>query len=308
MRLVVLGSGAGGGIPQWNSNAEACRRARAGDAGVPVRTQSSVAVSADGDDWFLLNASPDLRQQIIQTPVLHPRAGFRDSPIAGVVITNGDIDHVAGLLTLREGHAFTIRASQRVLDVLDSNSVFNVLKPGLVHRTSFALEAPFELTDAAGRGAGLIVTPFAVPGKVALYLENEAAGDDFGTVAEDTVGLEIADGRGARAFYVPACARMTDALRRRFANASLVLFDGTLWDDDELVRQGGMQKTGARMGHMSMSGPDGSIAAFEDLGVQRRVFIHINNTNPVLLPESLEREKVGEAGWELAADGMEIEL
>lgn len=308
MRLIVLGSGAGGGIPQWNSNAEACRRARAGHGGVPARTQSSVAVSADGGAWFLLNASPDLRQQINQTPALHPRAGFRDSPIAGAVITNGDIDHVAGLLTLREGHAFTLWTSRRVLDVIESNSVFNVLNPELVQRACFRLDEPFELTETDGRKTGLTVTPFAVPGKVALYLEDEAAGNHFGTVAEDTVGLEIEARDGARAFYVPACARLTNALRRRLTGASLVFFDGTLWDDDELVRQGGMRKTGARMGHMSMAGPDGSIAAFEDLDVQRRIFIHVNNTNPVLLPESSEREQLAAAGWELASDGMEIRL
>ena len=258
MRLVVLGSGAGGGIPQWNSNAEACRRARAGDAGVPVRTQSSVAVSADDRHWFLLNASPDLRQQIIQTPVLHPREGFRDSPVAGAVITNGDIDHLAGLLTLREGHAFTIWATRRVHDVIESNSVFNVLNADLVRRVRFRLEEPFALTGVDGAEAGLTVMPFAVPGKVALYLEDETAGADFGTVAEDTVGLEVVDGAGARAFYLPACARLTSELRGRLEGASLVLFDGTLWADDELVRQGGMPKTGARMGHMSMSGPEGS--------------------------------------------------
>ncbi len=307
MRIVVLGSGAGGGIPQWNSNAEACRRARAGDPGTPVRTQSSVAVSGDARHWFLLNASPDLRQQIIQTPLLHPREGFRDSPIAGAVITNGDIDHLAGLLTLREGHAFSIWGSRRVLDVIASNSVFNVLNAELVPRRAFELEQPVALTDVSGAETGLTVTPFAVPGKVALYLEDESAGDDFGTVAEDTIGLEITDGAGARALYVPACARMTHELRLRLSGASVVFFDGTLWADDELVRQGGMPKTGARMGHMNMSGPEGSMAVFSDLSVGRKIFIHINNTNPVLLPESPERRAVTDAGWEIAWDGMEIE-
>jgi pyrroloquinoline quinone biosynthesis protein B len=308
MHILVLGSGAGGGIPQWNSNALACRRARAGDPGCPPRSQSSVALSADGESWFLFNASPDLRQQIIDNPPLHPRTGFRHSPIAGAVVTNGDIDHVTGLLTMREGHAFTLWGTGRVMDVLSANSVFNVLNPEKVARRKIRLDEPFDLTLVDGTPTGLTVEAFAVPGKVALYLEDAAKGANFGTVEEDTVGLKISQPGGRSVFYMPACARMTPELAERLKGADLVFFDGTLWADDELVRQGGMPKSGARMGHMNMSGESGTLEAFQSIGVTRKIFIHINNSNPVLLPESPERAQVLAAGWDIAHDGMEIEL
>jgi pyrroloquinoline quinone biosynthesis protein B len=309
MRVLVLGSAAGGGFPQWNCNTAACNRARAGDLVAAARTQSSLAVSADGEAWFLLNASPDLRQQINDTPPLHPKRGLRHSPIAGVVLTNGDVDHVAGLLTLREGHAFALYATARVLRTLKENSIFNVLAADLVPRRTLTLETPTRLAHADGTDAGIEIEPFAVPGKVALYLEDSAAGENFGTVAEDTVGLKVtsaADGRSF--FYLPGCAAMTEALAARLDGAPLVFFDGTLWRDDEMIAAGVGTKTGRRMGHMSMSGPDGSIAAFADIRIGRKVFIHMNNTNPVLLADSAERAEAEAAGWDIAHDGMEIRL
>ncbi|MEQ9642803.1 MAG: pyrroloquinoline quinone biosynthesis protein PqqB [Alphaproteobacteria bacterium] len=309
MKLRVLGSAAGGGFPQWNANSEACRRAWAGDPSAPPQTQSSVAVSADGDNWFLLNASPDLRQQINDNPPLQPRRGKRDSAIQGVVLTNGDVDHVAGLLNLRESQRLTLYATRRILDVLAANPIFGVLNPDFVAREAVELDRPFALTNADGGDSGLRVTAFAVPGKVALYLEDAGAGDNFGTREEDTIGLFVAradDGRGF--FYVPGCAAMSPDLASRLRGAELVLFDGTLWRDDEMVAAGVGVKTGARMGHMSMSGPGGSIAAFEGLEVARRVFIHVNNSNPVLLADTEERAALEAAGWTLARDGMELDL
>jgi pyrroloquinoline quinone biosynthesis protein B len=303
----VLGAAAGGGFPQWNANSEACRRAWAGDPLAPAQTQSSVAVSADGDSWFLLNASPDLRQQINDNPPLHPRRGKRDSAIQGVVLTNGDVDHIAGLLNLRESQRLTIYATRRILDVLAANPIFGVLNPDFVGRHAVELDRPFAPADADGAAAGLTVEAFAVPGKVALYLEDAGAGDNFGTQAEDTIGLHVSDGRHGF-FYVPGCAEMTEALAGRLRGAELVFFDGTLWRDDEMVAAGVGVKTGRRMGHMSMSGPDGSIAAFAGLDVRQRVFIHVNNTNPVLLGDAPERRELEAAGWRLARDGMEIEL
>ena len=151
--------------------------------------------------------------------------------------------------------------------------------------------------------------PFAVPGKVALWLEDESRGPDFGSVEEDTIALEVRDAAGvARLYYVPACARMTDALAKRLAGAGLVLFDGTLWTDDEMIRSAVGVKTGRRMGHMSISGDDGTMAAFASLGVRRKVFIHINTTNPVLLDDSEERRAVTEQGWEVAYDGMVLDV
>jgi pyrroloquinoline quinone biosynthesis protein B len=300
MRLIVLGAAAGGGFPQWNSACPVGRRAWARDSAAPWRTQSSLALSADGERWTLLNASPDLRQQILATPALHPRQGPRHSPIMRVILTNGDVDHVAGLLSLREGQRFTLHATATVLAVLARNPIFNVLNPEFVRRERLELERPLELEG------GIAVVPFAVPGKVPLYLEGDAL--EIGAETEDVIGLELRDAGGGRGLLVPGCARLTSALAARLRGADLVLFDGTLWTDDEMSRSGTGTKTGARMGHMSLSGPDGTLAAFADLGVRRKVLIHINNTNPVLLDDSPERAAVAAAGWEVAYDGMEITL
>ena len=309
LRVLVLGSAAGGGFPQWNCNCEACRRARAGDKGAIARTQSSVAVSADDSHWFLLNASPDLRQQINDNPPLHPKRGLRHSPIAGVVLTNGDIDHVAGLLTLRESSPLAVYATARVHRVLRSNSVFGVLNPDLVRRREMEMGKPFELSTADGEGTGLMVEAFAVPGKVALYMEDPDAGPGFGSEPEDTVGLRVENREtGAYFVYAPGCSELSEDLAARLKGAPLVLFDGTLWHDAEMIEAGIGVKTGKRMGHISMSGPEGAMAAFQDLGVGRKVFIHINNSNPVLLEDSPERAAVTAAGWDVAFDGMEISL
>jgi len=301
---LVLGSAAGGGFPQWNSNAPACRRARnSGDAGATARSQTSLAVSGNGGDWFILNASSDLRLQIEATPALHPREGLRSSPIAGVVVTGGDVDTIAGLLHLRERHRFAVYAPPRVLAVIAAYPIFDVLAPGCVARVELRLEERMEL----GKSSGLAVVAFAVPGKVPLYLET--VGQDPGLGEEgDAVGLEIIDKATEKSFFfIPGCA-VTDRLRCRLAGSALVFFDGTLWRDDEMIRLGVGSKTGRRMGHMSISGEDGTIAAFRDLGVGRRVLIHINNSNPVLLADSPERRLAEAAGWEIAYDGMEVRL
>lgn len=303
MIIKVLGSAAGGGFPQLNCNCRNCADVRRGAPGLIPRTQSSIAVSGDGRRWALLNASPDLRQQIAATPELAPRpdAGPRSSPICDVVLTNGDVDHVAGLLSLREGLAFTLHATGRVLEALDANTIFNVLNREAVPRRALQLGA------SAGLAGGLAVEAYAVPGKVALYLEQ--AGPDLGTRVGDSIGLEVSDpATGAAFHYVPGCAAVDDALSRRLAGAALVLFDGTLYTDGEMIAQGLSDKTGMRMGHISMSGPKGSVAAFADLGVKRRVFVHINNSNPVLREGSPQRRQVEAAGWEVARDGMDIRL
>jgi pyrroloquinoline quinone biosynthesis protein B len=300
MRLVVLGAAAGGGFPQWNSACPVGRRAWQRDPAASWRTQCSVALSADGERWTLLNASPDLRQQILATPVLHPRRGPRHSPIAAVVLTNGDVDHVAGLLTLRENQSFALYATGATLAVLESNPIFNVLNPEFVRRAPLTLEQPVEL-----EGGGTIV-PFAVPGKVPLYLEGDAPA--IGAETENVVGLELGARAGESAFFIPGCAHVTPALAERLRGAPLVLFDGTLWTDDEMIRSETGAKTGTRMGHMSICGPEGTLAAFAPLDVRRKILIHINNTNPILLDDSAERKVVEAAGWEVAYDGMEIEL
>jgi pyrroloquinoline quinone biosynthesis protein B len=298
MRIIVLGSAAGGGYPQWNSACPVGQRAWQEDPAARWRTQCSLAVSADGERWVLLNASPDLRQQILSTPVLHPKQAPRHSPIAAVVLTNGDIDHVTGLLTLRESQPFDLYATSAILDVLAANPIFDALGSTYVSRHRMVLDEPVEV-------AGLSVLPFAVPGKVALYLERGEPA--IGGESEDTIGLEVRAG-DARFYFLSACARMTDALRARLEGAPLVFFDGTLWTDDEMVRSGTGTKTGARMGHISVSGPHGSLAAFAPLGVARKIYIHINNTNPMLLDDSPERAAALRAGWEVAYDGMEVRL
>lgn len=305
LRLIVLGSGAGGGVPQWNCGCIVCSAARGSDRALQ-RTQTSVAFSADDRHWFLINASPDLRQQINQTPRLHPARGrLRHSPIAGVILTNGEIDAIAGLLSLREGAPFTIHAHERVLATLDTNSLFNVLDRGRVRRSAIALETPFEPLLPDGSPSGIVVTPFAVPGKGAWYLEQHPRDDSPG----DTLGLEVRDLATSRTFFfIAACADVTPALKGRMDGAALVFFDGTLWQDDEMIAAGLGQKTGQRMGHIAMSGDRGAIAALADIEIGRRIFLHVNNSNPVLLPDSPERRVAEKAGWEIASDGMEITL
>lgn len=305
MRVVVLGAAAGGGVPQWNCNCEVCRAAR--DTRPELRaTQASIAVSADGEHWFLINASPDFRQQMIATPQLHPKSGqLRHSPIAGVILTNGEVDAVAGLLSLREGWPFTIYAHRRVLSILRSNSIFNVLDEKRVRREPIEFDVGFEPKLSDGSFSGLEVLPFAAPGKRAWYLEGESSGEDPG----DTLGLRISDKRsGEHLYFLAACAALTPELKQRLQGAPLIFFDGTLWRDDELISAGLGTKTGQRMGHMAMSGEDGAMAAFADLGIARKIFLHINNSNPVLLPGSAERQAAERAGWQIPSDGVEIAI
>jgi pyrroloquinoline quinone biosynthesis protein B len=313
LRAIVLGAAAGGGFPQWNSAGPGCQRARAGDPAAPPRTQASLAVSADGDGrrWVLLNASPDLPAQLRATPALHPRpegGAVRHSPIAAAVLTGAEVDTVAGLLSLRERHAFALYGSEQSLAVLAENPIFGALDPALVPRRPLPLGEAFTVRGAAGDDLGLRVEAFAVPGKVPLFLEEGGANPGRADEGE-TVGLRLSAGDGGEAlFFVPGCAAMTGDLRGRLRGAACVLFDGTLWRDDEMLRAGAGTKTGARMGHMSIDGPGGTLAAFADLGVRRRVLIHLNNTNPVLLADSPERAAVEAAGWEVAEDGMELRL
>ena len=309
MRILVLGSAAGGGFPQWNCRCANCERARKGDRAAYPRTQSSLAVTADGKGWFLLNASPDVRAQIAANPPLHPRSGRRDSPIAGVVLTNGDVDHVAGLLSLREGQPLAVYATARVHELLRANTIFNVLNHARAARREMKLDAPIDLAGPDGSPTGLRVSAYAAPGKIALYAEDPGAGPDLGTRPGDTVGLEIsAAATGARFHYLPGCAAMPPDLAARLKGTELAFFDGTLWRDDEMIAAGLGAKTGQRMGHMCASGDGGSLAAFAPLGVKRKIFVHINNSNPMILENSPERGAVEAAGWQVAYDGMSIEL
>jgi pyrroloquinoline quinone biosynthesis protein B len=308
LRVVVLGAAAGGGVPQWNCGCRVCRIARTEQPELRS-TQASLALSADGDHWFLINASPDLRQQLIATPQLHPKAGkLRHSPISGVILTNGEIDAVAGLLSMREGSPFTIYAHARVLAILKANSIFNVLNEKNVRREPIDVDKPFEPALPDGSPSGIEVLPFTVPGKGAWYLEGKAhpAGNDG---AGDTLGLRIGDKATGKYFYfLAACAAVTGDLRSRLAGAPLIFFDGTVWRDDELIAAGLGSKTGQGMGHIAMSGDNGAIEALASLEIGRKIFLHINNSNPALLHDSAEREIAERAGWQIPADGTEITL
>jgi pyrroloquinoline quinone biosynthesis protein B len=307
LRVVVLGAAAGGGVPQWNCGCPVCLEARS-DPGLRS-TQASIAISADGDHWFLINASPDLRQQLIATPQLQPAAGkLRHSPISGVILTNGEVDAVAGLLSMREGSSFTIYAHAKVLSILKANSIFDVLNEKNVRRQAIELDQAFEPALPDGASSGIEILPFAVAGKSAWYLEGKVhpGGDDG---AGDTLGLRIRDKATGKHFYfLAACADVTDDLKTRLASAPLVFFDGTVWRDDELILAGLGNKTGQGMGHISMSGDTGAIKTLAGLDIGRKVFLHINNSNPALLPASPERKMAERAGWQIPADGTEITL
>jgi pyrroloquinoline quinone biosynthesis protein B len=298
LTAIVLGSAAGGGFPQWNCRCPVCQLAWAGDRRVKPRTQASLAISANGEDWLLINASPDLPDQLRRTPALHPRGDTRGSPIKAVLLTGAEIDQVAGLLSLRERQPFALYAPDEALAVLETNSVFGVLAPDVVQRQKLPVG------QACTLPGGLQAELFAVPGKVPLYLEDE----DPETMSESagTVGVELA-ANGARLVYIPGAAAVTPAMRERMDDADVVFFDGTLYRDDEMIASKTGTKTGRRMGHMSIDGADGSLHALHDLRA-RRIYIHINNTNPILVDGSPERTHVLRSGWDIAEDGLEIAL
>ncbi|WP_341486011.1 pyrroloquinoline quinone biosynthesis protein PqqB [Thioclava sp. GXIMD4215] len=296
IKLRILGAAAGGGLPQWNCGCDNCNAAREGR--IAPQTQSSVAVSGNGRDWAVLNASPDIRTQLAATPELHP-TGLREMPLRSVLVTNGDIDHVAGLLVLRESQPFTLFATADIHGTLAANPVFDALRADCVTRTAVRLDQPFDLAP------DLSATLFAVPGKVPLYLEGAEV--ETGLLGEQTVGVELRAG-GRRAYYIPGCAHVPDWLATKLAGADLVMFDGTLWTDNEMIAAGLSQKTGQRMGHISISGPQGSMAQLARLNIAKKIFVHMNNSNPVLDPASPQTAIAQAQGWIIGRDGMEVSL
>lgn len=293
MKFVVLGASAGGGLPQWNCGCRNCTDARNGK--IPPSGQSSLAVSVDGENWSVLNASPDIRQQLQDNPAMHPRK-LRDTPIVSVLLTNGDIDHIAGLLSLRERTPFTLHATGDILNVLAQNRIFDAVSRDLVPREKVALNQPFMLQE------GLTARLFPVPGKVPLFMEGEDVQTDL--IGEQTVGVRL-ESDTRIVCYVPGCADVTEALLAEVADADHLFFDGTLWDDDEMIRTGTGVKTGRRMGHIPVSGPDGSMSKLANLKAGK-TYIHINNTNPMLQQDGDERRAVEAAGWTIARDGLEL--
>jgi pyrroloquinoline quinone biosynthesis protein B len=296
LTALVLGSAAGGGFPQWNCGCRLCAAARANDPRVRAATQASVAFTAGDGAWVVVGASPDLRQQVLANAQLWPREGSRDSPIAAVVLISADIDGLVGLLVLRERQRLDVLAPRPILDVLAANSLFAVLDPTLVRRIELTPEAPVDC-------AGLRLSLLPLPGKVALYQELPGAAEATPAVTY----AALVEHKGRRAVVAPACAAITETLHEHLRAVDLLFFDGTLFRDDEMMTAGVGAKTGRRMGHLPIDGPGGSLARLVDLKA-RRVFLHINNTNPILLADSPERRRVEAAGFEVAYDGMEIRL
>ena len=294
MRVRVLGSAAGGGFPQWNCRCETCEAARAGERARP-RTQSSLAIRGDDGPWFLVNASPDLREQLESLD--GKGAGVRETPIAGVLLTDAEIDHTAGLLLLREAAA--------PLRILGAAGVQRALTDGYPVLPMLQHYAGAEwLTLEPGRPqrldrSSLTVEPFATGGDAPRYLGPDAELEASGFAFTDS---------GGTVTYVPGLARLDDGVLARLAASDLVLVDGTFWHDDDLARQGISDRTARDMGHTPLAGPGGTLEALAGLERPRKVLVHINNTNPILLEDSAEREEVVRAGVEVAYDGLEVEL
>jgi pyrroloquinoline quinone biosynthesis protein B len=294
---LVLGSAAGGGVPQWNCCCRVCALAWRGDRRVKPRTQAGLALSVDGANWLLLNASIDLRQQILATPSLQPKGDGRHSPIAAVVLTNAEVDSSAGLLALRERQPFEIFGTQATLEAIGANRIFDAVDRAVAPRRTVRLGETFEPLP------GLRIELFAVPGKVPLWLEDgKVSLDDLG---EGTVCV-AANAGGAGLIYAPGCAHVTEELDARIGKADVLFFDGTLFTDDEMIASGLGKKSGRRMGHMPVAGAGGTLEAFARHAHVRRILIHINNSNPILIEGSSEEAKVKAAGWEVAFDGMEV--
>ena len=301
MELIVLGAAAGGGLPQWNC---------AGGQSIQVwnktrlpQSQASVAIGDEYDGYVVINASPDLRQQILQTPQLHPRSdhpyGVRNTPIKAVIVTNADVDNVAGLLNLREKQRFSIYGPTKVLEILQENSIFAVLDP------EFVSQRPLETTETISPIPGVEIELFTVAGKAPLYLE-DALGIQSGDLGF-TSGIEIRTETG-KTLVISSCAQIDQKLRERIETADHLLFDGTVFEDDEMRQLGLGEKTGRRMGHLPISGTDGPIVQLAHCNLKTKRFFHINNSNPIWDEQSLAHQTIRDAGWDICHDGLVFEI
>jgi pyrroloquinoline quinone biosynthesis protein B len=298
MRIRVLGSAAGGGFPQWNCGCVLCRDARAGVPGVLARTQASLAVAAEDGAWLLLGVSPEIRTQLEAFPALHPRA-TRDSPVAGLALANGDLDHVLGLLSLRESHPLRIFATSAVRrGLLDGNVLFRTLDrfPGQSTWTDLPLGEEVPVVP------GLALTAVPTPGKVPVHLEGLTAPSP-----EDSVALVVRS-QSRVLVFAPSVASPTPALSRVLLEADAVFFDGTFWAEDEMERAGTGHHGARTMAHWPVGGSGGSLEMLATLPARHRFLIHVNNTNRILRDSSAERAAVRAAGVEVAEDGMELTL
>ncbi len=302
MHIVLLGTAAGGGFPQWNCWCPCCRVARADPARAVPRSQSAAAVSADGERWFLLNASPDVHAQLGRL-TRRPPGGIRAAVVEGVVLTDAELDHTLGIVLLREGRFLQVAATRAVREILDHDS--RVLAVTSAFAEVRAIEmAPGTVTPLAYRDgcpSGLTVMPVAVPAGPPRFARVERPGH--------TVGLLLRDeATGGTAAYVPGCGGLEDPVLAALDQAELVLFDGTFWHDDELIALGISDRTARQMDHLPVSGPGGSLERLASLSARHRVYTHINNTNPMLLEDSPERAEVVRPGLQVGADGMRFSL
>lgn len=306
MRIRVLGSAAGGGFPQWNCGCPNCRGVRLGSIAALPRSQESVAISADGNAWFLLNASPEIRAHIESFPPLQPRAP-RDTPIAGILLTNGDLDHCLGLLSLRESQPLTVYATEPVRrGFVEDNVLYGTLERFSGQVTWHALHPgeTIELLAAPPDPSGLVAETIAVPGQPPLHLRTRNA-----PTPQDNVGFRLRDLRtGGTLAYFSGVAGHTRALEEALRTADCIFLDGTFWASDELIALGLSDRRAEDMAHWPIGGAEGSLQALAGAGRGRRLFIHVNNTNPILREDSPERAAVAAAGWEVAYDGLELEI
>jgi pyrroloquinoline quinone biosynthesis protein B len=309
MYVRVLGAAAGGGFPQWNCSCPNCRRLRQGNFRGTARSQAQLAVSADGENWFLLNASPDLRYQIESFPSLHPRPiSVRHSPIQGVVLTSAEVDAALGLLLLRESQPLVAYSTEPVRQLLtEDNNLFDVLQrvPRQVQWRMIIPGEPFDLQSACGTATGIRAAAVPVGGRFPRHVPQRRARnlDQAGAV----IGLFLQNGRKRIAFF-PGAQKVAPEWMEEFASCDVILFDGTFWSEDELIRLQGQGKTAREMGHLPVGGPGGTLEKFSGLNAPRKIFIHVNNTNPMLDEGSPEYQQIRAAGWELAFDGMEFAL
>jgi pyrroloquinoline quinone biosynthesis protein B len=306
MRVRILGSSAGGGFPQWNCGCENCRGVREGTIQALPRTQESICISADDQDWFLIQASPEIRQQIESFPSLHPR-NLRHSPIQAIVLTNGDLDHCLGLLSLRESSPLVVYATERVQQgFVEGNSLYRTLQrfPNQITWRRLKLGHETSLPRVNGAPSGLTIEALAVPGQPPLHLRGQLPGNP-----EDNVGLKIRDpSTGHTLLYLSSVKQISPEVLQWLHAADCVFFDGTFWSEDELIAVDSKGKRAQDMAHIPIGGKNGSLSLLAQLQASRRIFIHVNNTNPILRTGSPERQTVQDAGWDVAYDGMEFEL
>jgi pyrroloquinoline quinone biosynthesis protein B len=306
MRVKILGSAAGGAFPQWNCACANCRAVRADTFRGKPRSQTQIAITQDGRSWFLLGASPDLRAQIEATPELHPRDGVRQSPIAGVVLANADLDHVLGLLLLRELQPLRVYVTSSVRRILrEDNSMFAMLQrvPDQTAWTDFTPGPQFHLCNAQGEDSGLRCQAISLSSHYPAYVTTDRQSQL--APGEASLGFFVNSTSGARLAYMPAVPELDDTLLQQLDACSVLLLDGTFWSDDELIRVQGSGQTARQMGHIPVESVLKQLA-----GVRRprKIFLHINNTNPMLDELSPEHRQVRDAGWEIAEDGWQFDL